>query len=212
MASRHVSPSLRDVPPSPSPRRGSLRSQRPPLASRRCSPRARRPPLLPRWSLPPPSCGLFRVGVPSWSAGARRARTPPILATSIVPSATLFFPPLTRPARRFLWWAVGRCWPWALTLRLRRLLLVLLAPRRPVPGFPPDYAHPTGSSEGWSHGLLALFRASGSSVTPRFRGTKTRARTSSPGVLGPSLTHMMNHGTGSNVTSLLHNRSSIQNK
>jgi hypothetical protein len=31
-------------------------------------------------------------------------------------------------------------------------------------------------------------------------------------VLGPSLTHMMNHGTGSNVTSLLYNRSSIQNK
>jgi hypothetical protein len=47
---------------------------------------------------------------------------------------------------------------------------------------------------------------------PGFRGTKTRARTYSPGVLGPSLTHMMNHGTGSNVTSLLHNRSSIQNK
>ena len=37
-------------------------------------------------------------------------------------------------------------------------------------------------------------------VTPGFRDTKTRARTSSPGVLGPSLTHMMNHGTGSNVT------------
>jgi hypothetical protein len=31
-------------------------------------------------------------------------------------------------------------------------------------------------------------------------------------VLGPSLTHMMNHGTGSNVTTLLYNRSSIQNK
>jgi hypothetical protein len=31
-------------------------------------------------------------------------------------------------------------------------------------------------------------------------------------VLGPSLAHMMNHGTGSNVTSLLYNRSSIQNK
>jgi hypothetical protein len=30
-------------------------------------------------------------------------------------------------------------------------------------------------------------------------------------VLGPSLTHMMNHGTWSNVTSLLHNKSSIQN-
>jgi hypothetical protein len=29
---------------------------------------------------------------------------------------------------------------------------------------------------------------------PGFRGTKTQARTS-PGVLGPSLTHMMNHGT-----------------
>jgi hypothetical protein len=49
-------------------------------------------------------------------------------------------------------------------------------------------------------------------VTPGFRGTKTRVRTSSPGVLGPSLTHMMNHGTRSNVTSLLHNKSSIQNK
>jgi hypothetical protein len=47
---------------------------------------------------------------------------------------------------------------------------------------------------------------------PGFRGTKTRARTKSPGVLGPSLTHMMNHGTGSNVTSLLYSRSSIQNK
>jgi hypothetical protein len=46
---------------------------------------------------------------------------------------------------------------------------------------------------------------------PGFRGTKTRARTS-PGVLGPSLTHMMNHGTGSNVTSLLYNRSSVQNQ
>jgi hypothetical protein len=31
-------------------------------------------------------------------------------------------------------------------------------------------------------------------------------------VLGPSLTHMMNHGTGSNVTYLLNNRSSLQNK
>jgi hypothetical protein len=49
-------------------------------------------------------------------------------------------------------------------------------------------------------------------VTPGFRGTKARAQTKSPGVLGPSLTHMMNHGTGSNVTSLLYNRSSIQNK
>jgi hypothetical protein len=47
---------------------------------------------------------------------------------------------------------------------------------------------------------------------PDFRGTKTRARTSSPGVPGPSLTHMMNHGTGSNVTYLLYNKSSTQNK
>jgi hypothetical protein len=54
--------------------------------------------------------------------------------------------------------------------------------------------------------------ASARVVTPGFRSTKTRARTSSPGVLGPSLTHMMNHGTGSNVTSLLHNRSPEQNK
>jgi hypothetical protein len=29
----------------------------------------------------------------------------------------------------------------------------------------------------------------------------TRARTHSPGVPGPSLTHMMNHGAGTNVTS-----------
>jgi hypothetical protein len=111
MASRHVSPSPRDVPPSPSPppRFTTIPAATPSL-----------PPLLtpsaaatPSASLvPPPSRSLFRVGVPSWSAGARRARTPPILAVSIVPSAMLFFPPLTRPARRFLWWAVGRCWPW----------------------------------------------------------------------------------------------------
>jgi hypothetical protein len=31
-------------------------------------------------------------------------------------------------------------------------------------------------------------------------------------VLGQSLTHMMNHGTETNVTSLLYNRSSVQNK
>jgi hypothetical protein len=31
-------------------------------------------------------------------------------------------------------------------------------------------------------------------------------------VLGPSLTHMMNHGTETNVTTLLHNRNSVQNK
>jgi hypothetical protein len=31
-------------------------------------------------------------------------------------------------------------------------------------------------------------------------------------VLGPSLTHMMTHGTETNVTSLLYNRNSIQNK
>jgi hypothetical protein len=31
-------------------------------------------------------------------------------------------------------------------------------------------------------------------------------------VLGPSLTHMMTHGTETNVTSLLYNQSSIQNK
>jgi hypothetical protein len=31
-------------------------------------------------------------------------------------------------------------------------------------------------------------------------------------VLGPSLTYMMNHGTEMNVTTLLYNRSSVQNK
>jgi hypothetical protein len=40
----------------------------------------------------------------------------------------------------------------------------------------------------------------------------TRVRTQSPGVLGPSLTHMMNHGTETNATFLLYNRSSVQNK
>jgi hypothetical protein len=40
----------------------------------------------------------------------------------------------------------------------------------------------------------------------------TRARTQSLGVLGPSLTHMMTHGTEMNVTSLQYNRSSVQNK
>jgi hypothetical protein len=40
----------------------------------------------------------------------------------------------------------------------------------------------------------------------------TRARTQSPGVLGPSLTHMMNHGTETNVITLLYNKSPIQNK
>jgi hypothetical protein len=43
-------------------------------------------------------------------------------------------------------------------------------------------------------------------------GAPRPVREQSPGVLGPSLTHMMNHGTGSNVTSLLNNRSSVQNK
>jgi hypothetical protein len=43
-------------------------------------------------------------------------------------------------------------------------------------------------------------------------GAPRPGREQSPGVLGPSLTHMMNHDTGSNVTSLLYNRSSIQNK
>jgi hypothetical protein len=40
----------------------------------------------------------------------------------------------------------------------------------------------------------------------------TRVRTQSPGVLGPSLTHMVTHGTEANVTSLLYNRSYVQNK
>jgi hypothetical protein len=31
-------------------------------------------------------------------------------------------------------------------------------------------------------------------------------------VLGPSLTHMMNNGTETNVTSLLYSRSYVQNK
>jgi hypothetical protein len=38
------------------------------------------------------------------------------------------------------------------------------------------------------------------------------AREQSLGVLGPSLTHMMNHGIETNVTSLLYSRSSVQNK
>jgi hypothetical protein len=40
--------------------------------------------------------------------------------------------------------------------------------------------------------LSILGKSLRATVTPGFRGTKTRARTSSPGVLGPSLTHMMN--------------------
>jgi hypothetical protein len=40
---------------------------------------------------------------------------------------------------------------------------------------------------------------------PGFGGTKTRARTQSPGVLGPGLTHMMTHGTETNVTTLIYN-------
>jgi hypothetical protein len=43
-------------------------------------------------------------------------------------------------------------------------------------------------------------------------GAPRLEREHSPGVLGPSLTDMMNHGTGSNVTSLLYNQSSVQNK
>jgi hypothetical protein len=43
------------------------------------------------------------------------------------------------------------------------------------------------------------------------RGPKL-GREKSPGVLGPSLTHMMNSGTETNVTSLLYNRGSVQNK
>jgi hypothetical protein len=45
-------------------------------------------------------------------------------------------------------------------------------------------------------------------VTPGFKG-QTRARIKC--VLGSSLTHMMTHGTETNVTYLLYNRSSIQN-
>jgi hypothetical protein len=40
----------------------------------------------------------------------------------------------------------------------------------------------------------------------------TRVRTQSSGVLGQSLTHMMNHGTETNVTYLPYNRSYVQNK
>jgi hypothetical protein len=40
----------------------------------------------------------------------------------------------------------------------------------------------------------------------------TWLRTQSPGVLGPSLKHMMNHGTKTNVITLLYNRSSVQHK
>jgi hypothetical protein len=45
-------------------------------------------------------------------------------------------------------------------------------------------------------------------VTPGFKG-QTRARIKC--VLGSSLTHMMTHGTEMNVTSLLYNRSYLQN-
>jgi hypothetical protein len=43
-------------------------------------------------------------------------------------------------------------------------------------------------------------------------GAPRPGREQSPGVLGPSLTHMMNHGTRSNVTYLLYNKSFVQNK
>jgi hypothetical protein len=46
----------------------------------------------------------------------------------------------------------------------------------------------------------------------RVLGAPRPGREQSPDVLGPSLTHMMNHGTRSNVTSLLYNKSSTQNK
>jgi hypothetical protein len=46
------------------------------------------------------------------------------------------------------------------------------------------------------------------SVTHGFKGqTQVRLKC----VLGSSLTHMMTHGTETNVTSLLYNRSSVQN-
>jgi hypothetical protein len=44
--------------------------------------------------------------------------------------------------------------------------------------------------------------------TPRFKG-QTQARIKC--VLGSSLTHMMTHGTETNVISLLYDRSSVQN-
>jgi hypothetical protein len=44
---------------------------------------------------------------------------------------------------------------------------------------------------------------------PSFRGPKPRHE-KSPGVLGPSLTHMMNSGVEMNVTSLLYNRGSVK--
>jgi hypothetical protein len=47
-----------------------------------------------------------------------------------------------------------------------------------------------------------------SAVTTGFKG-QTWARIKC--VLGSSLTHMMTHGTETNVTSLLYNRSSVQN-
>jgi hypothetical protein len=45
-------------------------------------------------------------------------------------------------------------------------------------------------------------------VTPRFRG-QTWARIKF--VIGSSLTHTITHGTETNVTSLLYNKSSLQN-
>jgi hypothetical protein len=48
----------------------------------------------------------------------------------------------------------------------------------------------------------------GLSVVPEFKG-QTRVRLKC--VLGSSLTHIMTHGIETNVTSLLYNRSSVQN-
>jgi hypothetical protein len=46
----------------------------------------------------------------------------------------------------------------------------------------------------------------------RVLGVQNPGAKYSLGVLGPSLTHMMNSGIETNVTSLLYNMSSIQNK
>jgi hypothetical protein len=43
------------------------------------------------------------------------------------------------------------------------------------------------------------------SVTPEFQEHQNPGANLSPGVLGPSLTHMMTHGTETNVTSLIYN-------
>jgi hypothetical protein len=63
-----------------------------------------------------------------------------------------------------------------------------------------------------SDNLYLLFYFLENFCHTRVSGVQNPGAKKSPGVLGPSLTHMMNSGTETNVTSFLYNRSSIQNK